>query len=1153
MIRRTSTILLVSLLLVAFLAMTAFAAKVNQDQKGRHGRAMLGDKDAKTILAYSFADESTKPNGTKARLPLGAVTASSQISPGITFGTSWYDQQHNGSIGRMIETGPHSGETGSETIVHMGWMYLESDDLAGPRGYAYSCYNTDGGALLPPVVLLRAGGRGGYVNVDVTPDNRAIVGGHYYDSTTCEDQVEFTDFGVYAAHMFFDGGPGYATFPNYTRVPDSVQEWGSVNTWEAIWPKFFLQFGTDTVLHVVANQAELSDKQGSEYFRCVGFEGDGVWDYPPYIMDTVQDIAVDVKGQRNGDKIVITWFAGLPYQEPTCDTCSGEAVGYEGLLLSQMDNDIYYQESLDQGATFLPKVNMTKVPIGAAAYKPFCDASSLYDSDENLHIIWHAIPWAEDTCIYNDGPGFCFQDDWHTKSARLMHWSENVPYIRPIADQVFDVDHEVWDSCFAGAWNATISKPTISECDGNLYAIWVQFNDGKQGVINDCAEWAWKKDDPFGSANGDVWVSVSEDMGMTWDYQRNLTNSYTPHCDPDKAGDCASDHWPSMSGVGRLNQSSEDWSGAVIVDPSGGSYTGDYYLEVMYVEDMEAGICVQDEGGYTNNNFNWFRLPCVDPVPAPLFTSEWSYYGDPNYCKPGESAAITLQIENIGNTVLTYTHVVVGDWLGVTGFSGSLPSGLDGIEVGDLVLNQTNMTATGNYFGTITFDGNDPKNLPAVIEIELIIADTIVAPSRDTVSTNVLSLVTSNCGNIGSDGDGRLNMDFFDYGDCDTLRGEVYLYDGSPLIGRILPGPDTLFNWKIWGTSYFNEAGFRPQGGELPTMVCGFGAEVFQGGTFTTQDSCLGVQQIMVAPEDQTFILQYLKIWSFDGGTHDNVMIGEGIDWDIPTDFKLDDTGQQMAATNFGAADGPRGLVYCQGVEEPWDDDTLNSVYDCTDNSRRFGGNAFVESYLNDAYRTSSPYSGFCGENDSLQTDDGFFHGKLWMEMAASGLRGTDSVEDLHTVLTYEKELDFGASDVYEVVTVLATIYDGSLADFQAVVDAGKTWYHDNGGMDMFDDFLDDEGNPTPNGIIDVCEGCCRNMGNFYQTDGGGNPLPDPELLFNAADIDDFINWQYNYPQRDPDCFDEIDVDGDGFPSSADIDYLIAYLYQGGPAPVPCP
>ena len=138
-------------------------------------------------------------------------------------------------------------------------------------------------------------------------------------------------------------------------------------------------------------------------------------------------------------------------------------------------------------------------------------------------------------------------------------------------------------------------------------------------------------------------------------------------------------------------------------------------------------------------------------------------------------------------------------------------------------------------------------------------------------------------------------------------------------------------------------------------------------------------------------------------------------------------------------------------------------------------------------------------------------------------------------------------------MTVIATIHDGTLGDLQAAIDAGKAWYSGNGGMNIFDDLIDENGDPNPNGIIDICESCCVYMGNFYQTDGEGNPLPGTELEFNAADIDDFIAWLYQQPQRDPDCLDELDADGDTFPSAADIDYLIAYLYQGGPAPVPCP
>jgi hypothetical protein len=553
----------------------------------------------------------------------------------------------------------------------------------------------------------------------------------------------------------------------------------------------------------------------------------------------------------------------------------------------------------------------------------------------------------------------------------------------------------------------------------------------------------------------------------------------------------------------------------------------------------------------------WFRLACVDPIPNPIFVSEWHSLGDPTYVKPGEYLDTTLMIENIGNALLTYTVTIEEDngtpgWLSISNFTGSLPSGLGGEEVGDIRLNTNLMTTPGNYYGRLHFEGNDPYVLPRDVEIELIIADTIAWPSWDEVNSNCLSLSVSNYGNMGHDGEGTNNMDYYGV-DCDTTA-QVYLYDGSPLVGRIA-GSDTLISSSIWNASFTSDYSFRPLGEELTTKTCGaLNADVYHSGAFTTQDSAIGLAKVWVAPQDNCeFIVEHLTVWSLDGGAHDGLTLGEAIDWDIPTDYHPDDTGFERSAANTGGVDGTRALVYQQGFEAYGDGADTLYPFNCQNNDDRFGGNAFVESYLNDVYRTDQPYGGFIGENDSTQDTYGFFPGKLFYLMAQPGMFGCDSLEDLHTVLTYEHGLNLGASDVYEAVTVLATIHEGTLGDLQVAIDAGKAWYFANGGMSMFDDLVDDLGNPTPNGIIDVCESCCANMGNFYQTDPGGFPLPPAELMFNAADIDDYINWQYNYPQREPDCPDEIDADGDGFPSSADIDYLIAYLYQGGPAPVPCP
>ena len=127
MIRRTSTILLVSLLCVAFMAATGFAAQ----QKGKVADAKK--TSASNMLAYSFAPESHTWGSSsveKGRVPLGTYTSTAaNASPGVTVGYTWYDYQHNCSMGRMIETGPHSGNTGP-TIVHMGWMHLPEASIS---------------------------------------------------------------------------------------------------------------------------------------------------------------------------------------------------------------------------------------------------------------------------------------------------------------------------------------------------------------------------------------------------------------------------------------------------------------------------------------------------------------------------------------------------------------------------------------------------------------------------------------------------------------------------------------------------------------------------------------------------------------------------------------------------------------------------------------------------------------------------------------------------------------------------------------------------------------------------------------------------------------------------------------------------------------
>ncbi|UCG63179.1 MAG: hypothetical protein JSV52_07835 [Candidatus Zixiibacteriota bacterium] len=1141
--RISSKLFLLTAISLVLTCMLSQAAVVKTDKKGTvPGKAT---RQVQRALGYSFPDEShgwpdgkTVPHG---MLPTGTMTtAGSGPSPGVIVGYTWYDYQHSCSMGRMVETGPHSGETG-KAVVHFGWMYLP-DSFFVSRSYAYSAYHTKDHSLLSPVILHDPEKQySGYVNIDATSDNRAVIGGH------CDLLTGATH---YMPQMHFDGGPAYALFPNYVRVPDSLAAYEQLGDDESMWPKFMLQFGSDTVLHVTGRNWEYEGTL--MYFRLVGYEGsaDAVWDYPPYVYDTAECYSHDLTGERNGDRLAMSWLASLPYGEPLCDTCSGETI-YTPYLVGQMDNDIYYQMSDDQGATWEPRVNLTRCPIGEAVYKAYPDLSLLFDQNSNLHIVWTSVPWPADECI--DDGGFCFTEPNYTwiDKARIFHWSENVPYIRPLCDHTYQPS----DSCGAPKWAVNVGKLSVSECAGKLYCIWSQFNDIPNGIYDDCALWAYEEDLWEGAANADIWVSVSADAGMTWDRQRNLTNSYTPNCDPIEGENCQSDYWASMSRWGRQSQLEEDWSGAVVVDPSGGGYSGDHYLDIQYVNDLDAGGAIWadadgSEGTWTLTPIKWFRMPCVEPVPCPIIVVGWESLGEPCWIKPGVSFDTNLIVENIGNATLTYTVDVIEDngptgWLAATGFSGSIPSGLAGMELGNIRLNDGGIiTTTGNYFGRLHFEGNDPVNLPLDVEIELIVADTLVTTEWDyltatlpTEAVNGVSLTVSNNGNMGHDGRGMYNMDYYP-DDCDTTA-KVYMYDGSPLVGW-LNGGDTVYNYAIWGQVYFGEFGFRPQGYQLETKMCALvSAEVYESGNFTSQDSTIAMEKIYLAPQGEgPFMIEYLRVWSYDGAAHDGLMIGEAIDWDIPNDFLPTDTNQERFAINSGGTDQSRNLVYCQGYEAYGAGSDTLYPYNCQNNDARFGGSAFVESYLNGARRSLSPYGGYVAENDSLQTANGFYHGLLYQEMIQPGFRATDSVEDLHTVITYENGYNLGPTDTLEFISILATVHEGTLADLQAAVDIGRTWYYAHDSIDMFEDALGD-------GFIDICVICCHNdnFGEFYSHPGE----------FNILDIDNFIEWLLRNPGVPPiyDCAEQVDVSSptagvpDGSVDILDVDYMIGYLLRG--------
>lgn len=671
------------------------------------------------------------------RPPLGSATfrdpGTTHPSPGVKVGYTYYEYQHNQRMTRQIGWGPHPpyGDLYTEDgagFVHFEWMY-SPDAAYSDRAYAYNYYNFGPGyGVLGSFIRVQEASNAyaGYVTLDVAPDGRAVPGGHN----------NYTGAG-YNPYMYFDESAGFGSFADgEVSIPAEVVEPCLTENEPAntTWPSISYQEGTQNVLHVIS---DCSPPDVIQYFRIIDPENEtSEWE-DVWCVDTIGNLGYTVVASNITDKVALVWSG--PDTKGGCDTCSN----YD--LTNWGDDDIYYQISEDQGATWNNRVNLTKAPEEGAAWRCSGDLQAMIDSNDKLHIAWAAMLWPDAAA----GAGYWLD-------SRLLHWSEAfddvenpTPYVRTVADATYG---DLWNTynnyqgieCMASNSDINIFKVMISECDGKFYCLWGQVHDKQNDIYDDCA--AWHTSGAWGSANGDLWFSVSTDDGLTWDMSRNLTHTYTPNCDPDPASglpECQSEYWPTMARYGRANQIDEDWSGAYVIDPDSaeGGYLGSpndglyHYLDVMYILDLEAGAGIWAEGDVWNDSMMWFRFACVEPIPAPQFLPSFWAHAHPAWTHPGMPIDTPLTIENSGNVLLTYDIAIdegngPEGWLTVGGFTGSVPSGFGNSETGTVYMDPGPARDVYAYYsGTLTFTGRTPETTapssPDVITIKLLISMTV--------------------------------------------------------------------------------------------------------------------------------------------------------------------------------------------------------------------------------------------------------------------------------------------------------------------------------------------------------------------------------------------------------------------------------------------
>jgi hypothetical protein len=694
------------------------------------------------------------------------------LSPYDTvIGCTYYDLQKDGSMRRMIGLDYQNIAAGGHGLH---FTFMEGTGAPPATRYVdYTYWDADSGwKSLPAKRITPNEAIAGYTGLDVfrplagyfKPPSRAVVCHHWTTALSGDPSEMHVVLAIEPnkpGEIAMDGGS------YWYDIPDLIHEPGVDGVNPAYWP----DCGIDSLnrIHVVAceQEPETGAIMDFGYVRCEEIPpagsgdslmccapGEGCWRLAKETYYTDQNWHMSTFGRdgvesqlvacsKVSNKVALVW-TNLAESEPDSD-------------VSQLSNDIMYVESTNGGDDWFqagampPPINITKYD-SSDLIRAYADVAAIYDMDDSLHIFWntHGYNMAEGTYDPND--------------ITLWHWSKATERIcdgETLAAN--EVAHAEWEA-EGGAWHWLICSmlagvgydPELFNYN-YIYLQWVQFDTGKASQA--------------GYTQGDIYMSVSTDAGLTWQTPVNVTNSTVPDC---QTGECASDHWPSMA------------------------ERVDSFVYMQWIYDLDAGGMPQDEGGPTDNPVIFYRFP-VDSIPilneARISWSPDCYTDPPIHIPIGGADTVYLTIENVGIKTLNITNISTStSWLNVNLTSATLPAGGCPVNVSLMV---TGVNADTFLVDSVRIQSNDDVgNDDIYVRVHVIESDEYKPAQFVILENPTYRLLVSNTGNQANQ---EVDAGFFIKGDPNEPN---LLYDGSPVIGFISPDDDTLVGRYIFNERY---------------------------------------------------------------------------------------------------------------------------------------------------------------------------------------------------------------------------------------------------------------------------------------------------------------------------------------------------------------
>ncbi len=379
------------------------------------------------------------------------------------------------------------------------------------------------------------------------------------------------------------------------------------------------------------------------------------------------------------------------------------------------------------------------------------------------------------------------------------------------------------------------------------------------------------------------------------------------------------------------------------------------------------------------------------------------------------------------------------------------------------------------------------------------------SPVWDTIGTSCTNLTVGNMGNFGNEGIGRVNMDYLDaLGDV----ADVYLYDGSPVVGYVKDG-DTIVNFCVLGVTEADLNGFVPVGPYTPKYDSG-ACQIFRSGKFVTHDSLIAVEKVWYAPTGHAdtcrLVIERISLYANRDTIITGVRIGEVIDWNIPADTNT---------RNHGGFHIVPPVMYQRGSEEDGQG---------PDNSLRWGGMDLIDCYHNGVRCGEDPdtvglwpYGAYVWPKaPHVAPSNGFIPESLYVNMDMSGFRSPDSNNvDLYTMMAFDNGLTLTPADTYIYYVGIVSQYQATAQEFDDQVLGAIRWYCDHIAPES-------------------CRPCIW------------GDVDDNDSL-NVRDLIYLYDYLYTGGPEPP-RYEQADLDNYETVTGRDLAYLVDFMFLGAPA-----